>query len=237
MASLHRSNPTESRLGSALTISVILHVVVAAFFAWPSSDIGIPGQLRATLVLGNQRGADLGQDQTAAHAPDQQTSGQSGNVSPAKGVSGSRSSTGAGNAKANSPQGSSGGGSRTGFYARATVLLESPIPDDLQDGIFGDRSYLPGSQVVPQPQITDGLKLTYPESAYGSPRRATVNVAVFLDETGKVVDAVPLNENSQDKEFVDTALLALRNARYLPGQRDGRPARSKFLVTVRFGYE
>jgi hypothetical protein len=131
----------------------------------------------------------------------------------------------------------SGGGPNAGFFANATVLIESRIREDLQSDIFGDTTYLPVAEVAPKPRIADGLKLAYPPLSYGSPRRVTINVAIFLDESGKVVDAISLNEDEQDKVFADTALLALRNAIYQPGQRGGRPVRSKFLVTVRFGYE
>jgi TonB family protein len=82
-----------------------------------------------------------------------------------------------------------------------------------------------------------GFRVSYPEGAKAARLRETVRVAVLIDETGRVVVATGLDENAANAPFIKAAVLALREARFQPGQAAGQAVKSKAIVAVRFSYE
>jgi TonB family protein len=74
---------------------------------------------------------------------------------------------------------------------------------------------------VQPPEIRDLPSYSYPEAAKGSGRKATVRVAVLVDETGQVIDVRVRAGDRSGLGFDEAALEAARRARYFPAIRDG----------------
>ncbi len=126
---------------------------------------------------------------------------------------------------------------KVAFFANATLLGTFPALDATGFPVLQDPAYLPVDNLAPRPQLPAGFNLAYPDAARASGLRATVNIAVLIDENGRVVEAVGIDDSPQTAVLVSAAVQALRRTRLEPGQRAGSPVKSKAVVTVRFGYE
>jgi TonB family protein len=123
------------------------------------------------------------------------------------------------------------------FFANATMLGTFPAADAAGFVVLQNPAYLPVDNLSPRPQLPAGFNLAYPDAARAAGLKATVNIAVLIDENGRVVEAVGVDDSPQTAVLASAAVQALRRTRFEPGQRGGSPVKSKAVVTVRFGYE
>ncbi len=84
--------------------------------------------------------------------------------------------------------------------------------------------------VVPVPLAAS--EVPFPESARGS-FEASVQLSVFIDEAG-VVQKLRVDRSSGGPALASAAIDAFRQARFSPGQVDGRVVRSVIRVEVEF---
>jgi TonB family protein len=123
------------------------------------------------------------------------------------------------------------------FFANATLL--GAFSTDEASGVpaLQNPAYLSIDKLGPRPQMPDGFRVSYPDAAKSAGLKATVRVGVLLDESGRVVDAVGLDDNEQYAVLVAAAVQVLRRTQFTPGQFAGKPVKSKVVVSVRFSYE
>ncbi len=84
--------------------------------------------------------------------------------------------------------------------------------------------------VVPRPLAA--IDVPFPESASGW-FEANVQLSVFIDETG-LVQKLRVDRSSGGSALESAAIQAFRQARFSPGQIDGRAVRSVIRVEVEF---
>jgi hypothetical protein len=97
-------------------------------------------------------------------------------------------------------------------------------------------AFLPRSLLSVGPTALDEVRLPWPDGvtldgAIGL--HLTGTLALFIDETGAVRD-VQAEDDSLPAEFIGVARSAFLSARFRPGERDGRPVRSRLRVEVAF---
>jgi len=85
------------------------------------------------------------------------------------------------------------------------------------------------------PRLARPLGVEYPQRALAARERATVVFQLLIDETGRVVEALPLTDAAPD--FIDAAAAALRGARFAPGEIGGAPVRARAYFAVSFDLE
>jgi TonB family protein len=78
-----------------------------------------------------------------------------------------------------------------------------------------------GQPNVEEPEPIDLPKYTYPAAAHGSGKTARVRLAVLVDETGKVTEAVVREGDTSGLGFNEAAQEAARKVPYRPATRDG----------------
>jgi TonB family protein len=78
---------------------------------------------------------------------------------------------------------------------------------------------------VERPEPKELPRYEYPAAARGTGRRATVRVAVLVDEAGKVVDTRVREGDGTALGFDEAATEAVRRVPFWPATRDGVPGR------------
>jgi TonB family protein len=130
------------------------------------------------------------------------------------------------------------GTGNTGYYALAAVQGAFEVSGAVSDApIMNAPDFMPFTQLAPKPALPAGFNIPYPESAKAAAGRAMVKVAVFLDEFGRVVEVLVIEDNSPSGAFAEAVTLAVRQAQFRPGAYAGRPVKSKLTLRVQFGYE
>lgn len=102
---------------------------------------------------------------------------------------------------------------------------------------FQNPAYVVADKLAPRPELPDSFHVAYPDAAKAGGLKATVKIAVLIDETGRVIDATGMDDSGETAVLVSAAVQALRGVRFVPGQSQGKPVKSKALVSVRFGFE
>jgi protein TonB len=108
--------------------------------------------------------------------------------------------------------------------AEPPAALELPVP--------GQPDFFPVRMLDVLPRPVEEVPLVYPESA-GGDQSGTVTLLLLIDELGMVVEASVL-EADPPGVFDLAAVEAFRGTLFVPGQRDGRPVRSRLVVQVSF---
>jgi TonB family protein len=78
---------------------------------------------------------------------------------------------------------------------------------------------------VEPPELVQFPSFGYPAAARGSGSKVNVEVAVLVDETGKVLSAEVRTGGKSPPAFEEAALEAARRARFHPARRDGIPGK------------
>jgi len=81
----------------------------------------------------------------------------------------------------------------------------------------------PGVQVAEVTAVADAI---YPAQARGTGRKASIKVALLVDENGNVIDTRIKEGDPSRLGFNEAALAAARKCRFLPATRDGVPGKS-----------
>lgn len=120
--------------------------------------------------------------------------------------------------------------------ADAAVDPATEAPRSLPGGV--DEEYLPRSALSLAPEALDEVLLAYPPEA--PPGRYRGVLTLFIDAEGRVrrVRSEPA-AGAGDSEalppiFEDAARQAFLAARFRPGERDGRPVKSRIRIAVEF---
>jgi protein TonB len=83
------------------------------------------------------------------------------------------------------------------------------------------------------PRALASLNPPYPPSAQTDAPRGVVTLLLAIDETGAVHDASVVSAEPAGY-FEASALASVRDARFAPGEKEGRVVRSKIVVKLRF---
>jgi TonB family protein len=108
----------------------------------------------------------------------------------------------------------------------------APAPQDpagLRDALFSD------ADVSAHARLATPLRPDYPAGAREQGIEATVTLEIVIDRDGSVADVRVLKGAGYG--FDDSALRALRRARFSPAIRDGRPVRVRMPWTIDFRLE
>jgi TonB family protein len=89
-----------------------------------------------------------------------------------------------------------------------------------------------GEEVAPVPSYT--VKPKYPETAKRRRVQGTVKVRVLVSETGKVLDAKVISSPDPMGSLDRAALEAVREWKFKPGQRGGKPVQMYYDVQMAF---
>ena len=99
-------------------------------------------------------------------------------------------------------------------------------PGGQGDGVF------PEAAVSRSARLVSSLRPEYPATARTQGVEATVSLEIVVDREGNVVDARVVRGAGYG--FEESALRALRQARFSPAIRDGQPVRVRMAWTVEF---
>lgn len=116
-----------------------------------------------------------------------------------------------------------GGGDLAGDY---TIKIQGlGGGDGKEDDLFSaaDLDQKPRALLQQQPVLTAALRKRLP---------ATVNILFVVDESGRVEN--PIVQNSSDPQFEAAALAAIRQWKFEPGKRAGKPVRFRMRQPMTF---
>jgi TonB family protein len=117
--------------------------------------------------------------------------------------------------------------------APPAATLPDPSPDSTPQGDVRGFDYVPREFLSTVPKPLEGIEVPFPESIGGSDFKLSLQLSLFIDETGQVrrvrVDGPPLAPDLEE-----AARQAFAQARFTPGQVDGRAVRSLIRVEVTF---
>lgn len=116
-----------------------------------------------------------------------------------------------------------GGGDLAGDYAIKIQGLGGGAKGE--DDLFSlaDLDQKPRALLQQQPVLTAALRKRLP---------ATVNILFVVDESGRVEN--PIVQNSSDPQFEAAALAAIRQWKFEPGKRAGKPVRFRMRQPMTF---
>jgi protein TonB len=110
--------------------------------------------------------------------------------------------------------------------APAQGLALPPLPDPV---------YYPARQLDVYPALLEPINLPYPERAARDEVSGKVTVLLLIDERGMVND-VSVVEAEPAGYFEETTHAVFSEMRFSPARKDGRPVRSRVLISVSYGY-
>ena len=110
--------------------------------------------------------------------------------------------------------------------APAPAIAAKPIAKSPATARTRDASPIASSQVLPK----------YPASALRAGETGTVLVLASIDRTGVPIE-VSLDDRSGNRDFDRSALQAVRQWRFQPALRDGKPVAATVRVPVEFALE
>jgi TonB family protein len=109
--------------------------------------------------------------------------------------------------------------------APAQGLALPPLPDPV---------YYPARQLDVYPALLEPINLPYPERAARDEVSGKVTVLLLIDERGMVND-VSVVEAEPAGYFEETTHAVFSEMRFSPARKDGRPVRSRVLISVSYG--
>lgn len=224
----------EMRLMVGVGVSLLLHLSALTTFSSPPQAPGFgPGALRAVL-----KGASTGQvSEQSGSGTAVQSPGAPVTQAAKSSQSADRPRVEAVAPAAASSSGEGGTSRGDGYYGRAIVLANFDVTGITGVPALANAEFVAINHLAPKPALPPGFNISYPESAKATARRASVRLAVFLDETGRVVEVLVLEEDPPGNLFADAAVGTLRNTRFQPGSAGGSPVKSKLILRVQFGFE
>ncbi len=115
----------------------------------------------------------------------------------------------------------------------AVVNESEPVSRAIEVPHVEDPEFLPARllDVVPRP-IAE-VDLRYPEQAAGMNVSGIVTLLLYIDELGVVTDVTVLAAEPPGY-FEEAAVESFKGALFAPGQRNGRPVKSRIPVEVTF---
>ena len=217
-----------------LTASLLLHLAVLTTFnpAPPAAGFG-QGALRAVLKGASegreseQNGSGTALQSTVAPVTQAVKSSQAADRPHVESAAPAAAAS----------SGDAGTSYGSGYYGRAIVMGNFDVAGITGVPALANPDFVAINHLAPKPSLPPGFNISYPESAKATARRASVKLAVFLDESGRVVEVLVLEEDPPGNLFADAAVGTLRNTRFQPGSVGGRPVKSKLIMRVQFGFE
>lgn len=110
--------------------------------------------------------------------------------------------------------------------------LPSVLPT-LEMALVDDPTYYSAKQLDVHPQAAQPVRPEYPDGAADAGTEGHVTLKLLIDDSGKVRE-VSVVDAQPPGAFEESALAAFRGARFLPGQRNGRPVKSQILIKVTY---
>lgn len=95
-----------------------------------------------------------------------------------------------------------------------------------------DEPYYPSAQLTKRPQPTAGIDLEGP-GLRPVVASGTIVLRLWIDARGTVVDAEP-EATEMPPAFAAAAILAFKQARFIPGELHGRPVGTVMRVEIRY---
>jgi len=108
----------------------------------------------------------------------------------------------------------------------------SPLPA-LDVPLLEDPVYYTAKQLDVHPAAALPVNPDYPDALAEGGSEGFVTLKLLIDESGAVREAAVVDAQPPGV-FEDSALTAFRAARFLPGQRNGRPVKSQILIRVTY---
>lgn len=99
--------------------------------------------------------------------------------------------------------------------------------------LIDDPQFYAARQLDELPQLLSDVSDRYPDEVPDPEVSGTVTLRLLIDELGVVVEATVL-ESDPPGYFDEAALARFRGVLFRPGQRHGRPVKSRLLVQVNF---
>jgi protein TonB len=112
-----------------------------------------------------------------------------------------------------------------GSAVSPTSALEAPVPG-------GDAAPLAESEVSSPARLLGSITPAYPPEAIAQEIESNVVVSIVVTTAGAVADAQLVKRAGYGLD--EAVLRAVRGARFLPAQREGRPVAVRMRVTVSF---
>lgn len=101
----------------------------------------------------------------------------------------------------------------------------------LEMALVDDPTYYSAKQLDVHPSAAQPVRPEYPGGAADA--EGYVTLKLLIDDGGKVRE-VSVVDAQPPGVFEESALAAFRAARFLPGQRNGRPVKSQILIKVTY---
>ena len=117
--------------------------------------------------------------------------------------------------------------------ASPAVEQASPLLPALEIPLLEDPTWYPAKQVDVHPTALYPIKPGYPEKGVELGVDGKVVLLLLIDETG-LVKEVSVMEAEPEGVFEESALVAFRNARFAPAQKNGRAVKSRVLIRVSY---
>lgn len=99
--------------------------------------------------------------------------------------------------------------------------------------LVDDPTYYTAKQLDVHPQAAQPVRPEYPDGVADAGAEGYVTLKLLIDDAGKVRE-VSVVDAQPPGSFEESALAAFRAARFLPGQRSGRPVKSQILIKVTY---
>ena len=209
------------RLGLALGVSVLLHLVLLLAFRTPASPPSVAGIPMNVLIQPFERPAappaELPPPTVTRSKPQHRVERKESRPSnlPAGPI----------------PQSARVGPSMSvtaGPISKARVPAESQLADA--------ATYTDADKLADWPKLVGRVSAVYPARAYQERRKGVVVLQLMIDESGNVAEALALP--GADEDLTQAALSALRPARFRPARGpEGKPVRSRVFFEVSFVLE
>lgn len=99
-----------------------------------------------------------------------------------------------------------------------------------------DLTYYSARELDVQPRALREIDFAYPEAADRGRISGTVRLQVQVEADGRVSDVSVASATPPDL-FEASAVQGLRDTRFAPGQRNGRPVRARLLIEVEYDWD
>lgn len=123
--------------------------------------------------------------------------------------------------------------------AQAPGMFTAPeVPEAPAPGLalpqLPDPIYYPARQLDVYPTLLEPINLPYPERAARDEVSGKVTVLLLIDERG-MVNEVSVVEAEPAGYFEETTRAVFSETRFAPARKEGRPVRSRVLISVSYG--
>jgi hypothetical protein len=115
------------------------------------------------------------------------------------------------------------------------TLFQRPLPRAFEVNVKKNPGFIRSTDLHERPEP---IELVVPDIASNAlSRRITgsVTMALFIDESGQVVDAARVAASEDFEDFEAEIIQALKQSTFTPGKMDGRSVKSLSFQVIRFG--